>query len=170
MKLVRPSIEWEQEHQKYVEEWDQPRMVPSSFALDGHNSYKEFLEALTVREKGNGRWLPSSNYFLVNKAGSVLAMVDIRHELNEHLINLGGHIGYSVRPSERRKGYATLILAEALKKCRELNITRVLVTCDADNIGSAKTILNNGGVEDKRFIEEDGSVTRRFWIDNGRID
>ncbi|WP_430789013.1 GNAT family N-acetyltransferase [Virgibacillus flavescens] len=170
MKLVRPSIEWGHEHQKYVEEWDQPSMVPSSFSLDGHDSYKEFLEALADREKGNERWLPSSNYFLINEADRVVAMVDIRHELNEHLFNIGGHIGYSVRPSERRKGYATLILAEALKKCKELNITRVLVTCDADNVGSAKTILNNGGVEDSHFIEEDGDMKRRFWIENRRIN
>ncbi|MDY0404378.1 GNAT family N-acetyltransferase [Virgibacillus sp. 179-BFC.A HS] len=102
---------------------------------------------------------------MVNEQDRVLAMVDIRHELGGNLYHVGGHIGYSVRPSERRKGYATRILAEALKKCKELGITRVLVTCNKDNnIGSAKTILNNGGVEDEAFVEEDGNVVRRFWI------
>ena len=109
--------------------------------------------------------MPSTNYFLVNENDRVLAMVDIRHELTDYLRNVGGHIGYGVRPVERRKGHATRILAEALKKCSELGIQRVLVTCNADNIGSVKTILKNGGVEDKSFIEEDGTVIRRFWIE-----
>ncbi|ASN03559.1 GNAT family N-acetyltransferase [Virgibacillus necropolis] len=166
MRLVRPSIEWEKEHQDYAAEWGSSRMVPSSYSLDGHESYKDYLNALATREKGNDHWLPSSNYFLVNDQDRVLAMVDIRHDLNDFLFNVGGHIGYSVRPSERRKGYATLILAEALKKCKKLKIDRVLVTCDEDNIGSANTILNNGGIEDKSFPEEDGNVKRRFWIEN----
>ncbi len=71
-----------------------------------------------------------------------------------------------MRPAERRKGYATRILAEALKKCDALGIKKVLVTCNADNIGSAKTIVKNGGVEAKSFIEEDGTVIRRFWIES----
>lgn len=166
MRLVRPSIEWEKEHQDYVAEWGQSRMVPSSFSLTGHNCYEDYLTALAIREKGNDRWLPSTNYFLVSDQDYILALVDIRHELNDFLLNVGGHIGYSVRPSERRKGYATRILAKALEKCKELNMTRVLVTCDEDNIGSAKTILNNGGVEDESFPEADGNVKRRFWIEN----
>ena len=101
----------------------------------------------------------------MDETDRVLAMVDIRHSLTDYLHNVGGHIGYGVRPAERRKGYATLILAEALKKCDELGINRVLVTCNDDNIGSAKTIVKNGGIEDKSFIEEDGTVVRRFWIE-----
>lgn len=166
MRLVRPSMEWEKEHQDYVAEWGPSRVVPSSYSLAEHDDYKGYLQALEIREKGNDRWLPSSNYFLVTDQDRILAMVDIRHALNDFLLNVGGHIGYSVRPSERRKGYATRILAEALEKCRELNLTRVLVTCDEDNIGSAKTILNNGGVEDESFAEADGNVKRRFWIEN----
>lgn len=166
IRLARPGIEWKKEHEDYVREWDQSRMIPSSFNLDGHESYEAYLEALAIRESGNGKWLPSTNYFLVDEHDRVLAMVDIRHELNDHLLHAGGHIGYSVRPCERRKGYATRILAEALLKCKELGIHRVLVTCDADNIGSAKTILHNGGIEDSSFTEDDGNVVRRFWIDN----
>ncbi|WP_404457305.1 GNAT family N-acetyltransferase [Oceanobacillus kapialis] len=166
MRLVRPSIVWEKEHQQYVEEWDSSRMIPSSFNLTAYETYEDYLKGLRERESGQGKWVPSSNYFLVNDDDRVLAMVDIRHELTEHLLNIGGHVGYSVRPSERRKGYATKILSEALVKCKSLQISHVLVTCDEDNIGSAKTIMNNGGVEDKSYTDTDGTIKRRFWIDN----
>ena len=165
MRLVRPSIEWKKEHEDYMKEWDDSRMTPSSFNLAGYENYEAYLEALKTRESGDGKWVPCTNYFLVDENNRVLAMVDIRHVLTDYLRNVGGHIGYGVRPAERRKGHATLILSEALKKCGKLGIDRVLVTCDADNIGSAKTILKNGGVEDKSFIEEDGTVIRRFWIE-----
>ena len=90
-------------------------------------------------------------------------MIDIRHSLNEHLFNFGGHIGYSVRKSERRKGYATRMLALALEECRRLGILRVLVTCDSENIASERTILINGGVLENT-VPEDGRFTRRYWI------
>jgi predicted acetyltransferase len=63
-----------------------------------------------------------------------------------HILLSGGHIGFGVRPSERRNGYGAKMLALALEKCRELAIEKALVTCDAENIGSAKTIMKNGGV------------------------
>ncbi|WP_047981492.1 GNAT family N-acetyltransferase [Ornithinibacillus contaminans] len=164
MRLVRPSEEWEREHKAYVEEWGPDRMVPSSFSLAGFDSYDAYLVELGKRESGTGQWLPCTNYFLVNDRKRIVAMVDIRHELNDHLYRVGGHIGYGVRPSERKKGYATLILAMALEKCKELGIEKVLVTCDEDNIGSAKVILANGGIEDKPELNTDEKVTRRFWI------
>jgi predicted acetyltransferase len=163
MRLERPSQEWEKEHRTYIDEWGPSRMIPSSFNLEGMDSYEEYLVELAKRESGHGQWLPCSNYFLVNEEDRILAMIDIRHELNDYLYRFGGHIGYSVRPSERKKGYATLILKKGLEKCKELGIDKVLVTCDEDNIGSAKVILNNNGVEDYQEKENDG-VVRRFWI------
>ena len=140
-------------------------MTPFSFNLAGYENYDAYLEALQIRDSGDENRAPSTNYFLVDENNRVLAMVDIRHNLTDYLYNVGGHIGYSVRPAERRKGHSTRILAEALKICDELGIYRVLVTCNDDNIGSAKTIIKNGGVEDKSFMEEDGTVVRRFWIE-----
>ena len=95
----------------------------------------------------------------------VVGMIDIRHDLNEYLHQFGRHIGYGVRPSERRKGYATRMLAEALKVTDKLGIKSVLVTCNEENIGSAKTIQHNGSREDVSRTEEDGTVVRRFWIE-----
>ena len=89
--------------------------------------------------------------------------VNIRHYLNESLYKSGGHIGDGIRPSERKKGYATAMIGLALEKCKELGINKVLMTCDKTNIGSAKSIINNGGVLESEF-EEDGVVEQRYWI------
>ena len=90
-------------------------------------------------------------------------MIDIRHRLNEYLLQFGGNIGYSVRPSQRRKGYATEMLALALEECRKLGLDRALVTCDKTNIGSAKTIQKNGGILENEVLEGD-RITQRYWI------
>ena len=71
---------------------------------------------------------------------------EIRHKLNESLLKNGGHIGDGVRPSERRKGYATEMIRLALEECKKIGIDRVLMVCYKDNIGSRKSIINNGGV------------------------
>ncbi|WP_208589975.1 GNAT family N-acetyltransferase [Gracilibacillus suaedae] len=96
---------------------------------------------------------------------TIIGVVNIRHRLSEMLLAIGGHIGYGIRPSERKKGYATKILELALLEAKKIGITRALVTCDADNIGSLKAILKNGGIEDGDYVEDDGNVVKRFWIE-----
>lgn len=164
MRLVRPSLEWKEEHEAYMKEWDEERMTPSSFHLKEGIPYEDYLKELAKREAGHDKWLPCTNYFLVDDTDRVVGMIDIRHDLNEYLHQVGGHVGYGIHPSERRKGYATWMLAEALKLTDTLGINSVLITCNEENIGSAKTIQNNGGVEDESFTEDDGTVVRRFWI------
>lgn len=83
--------------------------------------------------------------------------------MNEYLLSYGGHIGYSVRRSERKKGYATEMLKLALKECEGLGITKVLLTCDKDNIASAKTIIKNEGILENE-VQEEGGITQRYWI------
>ena len=92
-----------------------------------------------------------------------MGAVNIRHRLNEELFRTGGHIGDGVRPSERRKGVATRMIALALEECRKLGIHRVLMVCDKDNVGSAGSIRNNSGVLENE-IEVDGVVRQRYWI------
>ena len=89
--------------------------------------------------------------------------MDIRHSLNEALLLDGGHIGDGVRPSERRKGYATAMIALALDECRKLGIEKVLMVCNKENPGSAKSIQNNGGVLENE-INVEGETVQRYWI------
>ena len=93
----------------------------------------------------------------------LVGAVDIRHSLNEALLLDGGHIGDGVRPSERRKGYATEMIALALDECRKLGIEKVLMVCNKENTGSAKSIQNNGGVLENE-INVEGETVQRYWI------
>ena len=93
----------------------------------------------------------------------LVGMINIRHTLNEYLYNYGGHIGYSVRKIERRKGYAKEMLKIALEECIKLGIEKVLITCDVDNIASAKTIKSCGGILENE-VPNDGRLNQRYWI------
>ncbi len=110
-------------------------------------------------------WVPSSTYWLV-RGSRILGSCNLRHRLTEALRDFGGHIGYSVRPLERRKGYATLLLKLALEKARQLGISRALVTCDKNNAASVRVIQKNGGLMDSEsYSAQAGRVTQRYWID-----
>lgn len=166
MRLERPSLQWAAEHIAYMNEWDQERMTPSSFHLLEDIPYEMYLEDMAAKEAGLDNRMLNTNYFLI--AGErIVGMVNIRHGLNDYLHQIGGHIGYGIRPSERRNGYATHLLSEALHVTDQLGIRSVLVTCNEDNTASAKVIINNGGVEDESFTEPHGNVVRRFWIERG---
>jgi predicted acetyltransferase len=94
--------------------------------------------------------------------GEYLGRISLRHELNDLLHEWGGHIGYVVRPSARRQGYASAALAQMLTLCRERGMAEVLVTCDVDNVASRRIIEGNGGrYEDTRMGK------RRYWIPLG---
>jgi predicted acetyltransferase len=104
----------------------------------------------------------ATNWWIVEDA-TYLGAISLRHTLNDFLLDAGGHIGYGVRPTARRRGLATWALRGVLPKARQLGLTRVLLTCDDKNVGSARIIENNGGVlEDVRDTVL-GRI-RRYWI------
>lgn len=110
-------------------------------------------------------WGPGSTYWLV-RGGRILGICNVRHRLNDFLRTYGGHVGYSIRPSERGKGYGTFQLRLALDKARDRGIERALITCDNDNLASAGVIRNNGGVFDGEGPNpNNGKITQRYWIE-----
>ena len=167
--LVKPDLSYADEIIKYKEEsLAESPIINGSAGLDRLSSIEDWLKELKKRScedtvpKG---LVPSSTYLGVReKDNYIVGMIDIRHYLNEYLTQVGGHIGYGVRKTERNKGYAKQMLKLALEKCKELKIKKVLITCDEDNIASEKVILSaNAKFEDIRNV--DGENKKRFWID-----
>ena len=109
--------------------------------------------------------VPASEYLAIRKSDNKLVgLVSLRRELNDYLEKFGGHIGYSVRRSERRKGYATQMLEIALLECKTFSIPKVLVTCDKNNIASETVIKLNGGVFESETVDPEGVTLKRYWI------
>ena len=168
LKLVLPTVEYKAEIMNYKREF-----IENGDSMDGtgglrnskdfeewYSAVRDNLKEETVREG----LVPATIFIAIsNDDGRLIGMIDIRHRLNDYLLNFGGHIGYSVRKSERQKRYATEMLALALAECMKLNIKRVLITCDRDNVASAKTIINNGGILENEILEGNG-ITQRYWI------
>ncbi|MGN2338750.1 GNAT family N-acetyltransferase [Clostridium cagae] len=169
LKLVLPNVEYKEILMDYKKEFiKNGDSIDGSAGLANSKSFEEWYKAFkdnlneeTVRDA----LVPATTYLALDESGKLIGMIDIRHRLNEYLLNFGGHIGYSVRKLERRKGYATEMLKLALKKSIELNIKEVLITCDKENIASAKTIISSGGVlENEIFDPNDNTITQRYWI------
>lgn len=172
INLIFPAIEHKQAVLDYRQEWldYEPGIgINGSWGLQRkeYEDYEKWLsdiEKLIIGQSNNANINVPATTYLAFCDNKIVGNIQIRHYLNGYLLNTYGHIGYGVRPSERRKGYATRMLAMALDKCRELGIEKVLVSCDKDNTGSVKTILKNGGVFEKDFTEEDGNNVRQYWI------
>jgi predicted acetyltransferase len=109
-------------------------------------------------------WVLCTNLWWVDDTGYIGRM-SIRHELNDWLSEVGGHIGYDVRRSRRREGHATAMLAAALDVARDLGIDRALLTCDEDNVGSRLVIERNGGV-----LEDTRQGKLRYWVPTAPVD
>jgi predicted acetyltransferase len=109
--------------------------------------------------------VPQSTFWLVHDGQRILGCSRLRHTLNAFLEEEGGHIGYDVRPSERRRGYGTLLLRLTLDKARDLGLKRVLITADTPNIASWRIIEKNGGVlQSEELSLHTGELLRKYWI------
>lgn len=164
MEFRRLTINDETLFMEYFNAWgeEQESIVPSATNFKRYKSFQDFINNLEEREKSFE--VINTTLFLIED-GKIIGSSNIRHYLNDFLMNYGGHVGYGVRPDMRGQGYASKILNKSLKFLKSLNVDKALITCDEDNIASRKVILNNGGVQDQSHIREDGGVTNRFWID-----
>ena len=127
--------------------------------------WSEYLEILHDESIGTnlkeGR-VPAT-FLIAENDGNLVGRTSIRHELNDFLLSVGGHIGYGVRPSYRRQGFATEILRQSLAFMYGFGVTKVLVTCDEYNLGSIRVIESQGGILENK-VEFEGTLKRRYWI------
>ena len=168
--LVKPSVEYAEEIKKYRQEF-----LDAGDSMDGCGPMRriedpeEYIKTCAEyedKQTAPSHLVPATQLFLIRKSDNKLVgMLQVRHCFNDYLEKYAGHIGYSVRPSERRKGYAKEMLKMALPFCREIGLDRVLITCIDGNIGSEKTILANGGVYESTVHEPNiDRYLKRFWI------
>src|SRR3989344_5170284 len=174
MELVEPSAEYKDSFIAAVKEFKTDAEFPLQKGWYHELSIEEleakfdsFVAGQLAHARGKSLpegYVPQTNYWLVDN-GEFIGGVRIRHRLTEHLEQIGGHIGYVIRPSKRRQGYGKKILELALQKAKELGVERVRITCDADNEPSRKIIEGNGGVFDSSIPNFDTSVDKlRYWI------
>lgn len=139
-------------------------------ALDQYADFDAWLAAIrNLKDPATtpAGLVPATQYLALDEQEHLVGMTNLRHHLNDYLLAYGGHIGYSVLPSQRQNGYATQMLHLTLEKAKERGIAKVRICCDRYNAASAKTIRANGGVlEDELFDSSDGTLTQRYWIQN----
>lgn len=173
-ELIYPDLEHKEEVLAMLEEirvvdaglrWQYSGMS----SLEKYDNYEDWLKKVMQESTGQNLApdrVPASTYIMINKDNNkVVGIVNIRHQLNEYLLNYAGHIGYSIRPSERQKGLGTLQLKLALEISKSLGIQKVLITCDTENEGSAKVIENCQG-QLENIVPNGEFSTKRYWLNN----
>jgi predicted acetyltransferase len=173
IELIRPTVDLFDSWAAAVGEFGdghidgsglQAPVTPDRATLDALIEKSERLSDTSIRPDEG---LVHNDLYWIIDDGEVVGFVSFRHELNDWLEQFGGHIGYGVRASRRRRGYAAAALRLTLDRARELGLDRVLLTCDDDNVGSFRTIEGAGGVLENRVeaAEAGNPDVRRYWIE-----
>jgi predicted acetyltransferase len=165
LKLVKLNEIYKEQFFDMMEEWTSTneKIVPYAIIKIDYHYFDIYIKNLDNKKEGKNL-VPSSVYFcLDDEINKFVGAVDIRHYLNDSLKEVGGHIGDGIRPSLRNRGYGTKMISLALEKCKNMGIQSVLMTCDKDNIASARTIIKNGGILENE-IKYNGKIVQRYWI------
>jgi len=163
MQLVKPNLKYKDSFLNGIKELQDEgnNILPTPWVAH----FDEYVARFDNEEKGINLpegYVSHSRFWLIDNE-EFIGHVDIRHKLTDSLLNFGGHIGYAIVPSKRKMGYGTKILEMALPLAKDLGINKILITCNDDNIASAKIIEKNGGVLENK-IDHEGVIKRRYWI------
>lgn len=175
--LEEPSLERKDEIIEYLDEF-----VKYNSNINGTGSLDKIYDGYTFEEalerclnmkneeyaKSINR-VPGKTFLLIRKNDNkIVGTINIRWNLSEKMLKFGGHIGYGIRPTERRKGYNKIQLYLVLLEAQKLNLDKVMLDCSVDNLGSDKTIKALGGILERRELDEsDNTMTNVYWINVG---
>ena len=174
MKLVMPSPEYAEDIRAFRQEF-----LDAGSSCDGQGALRRtpdplewirLCEQFRHPETVPAPYVDATQFLYVREEDHrIVGMLQVRHRLNERLEKYDGHIGYSVRPSERRKGYAKSMLAAALPFCWQLGLDRVMISCLEGNEGSRRAILANGGTYENTVTDpETGERIERYWVEKNK--
>lgn len=168
LKLVLPRVDHKSQVMDYKREFieNKDRLYGSGGLKNAKNFNEWYISVCNNKRRETLRQgLSTQTTYLAIRIEDayLIGFITIRHHLNDFLIKSGGHIDYSVRKSQRNKGYASEMLGLGLKKCKELEMKNILITCEKNNIASLKTIIKNGGKLENEIKEKD-KISQNYWI------
>lgn len=167
MQLIEPSVKLKEQYLQALKEAANETDETQLNKPKEGQAFEQFVQMLRDYAVGKNLpegWVPDTTLWLVT-GEELIGRVSIRHHLTQSLLQKGGHIGYYIRPGKRNRGYGKNILALALPIARSIGLTKVLITCDEDNLASIKIIEANGGIlENIIEIKKGQPKTRRYWI------
>ena len=162
LELVLPTLALEAAYQDCEADFQR---AGETFLGNAGTNYPRFVARCEAYEQVAEGYVPQLDFFLLRDGATILGRSGLRLWLNPDLEDIGGHIGYRIRPSERRKGYGTRLLAMTLAEARLRGLNDVLLTCDSDNIGSRRIIEHNGGqLASEGVSPQSGVLVARYWI------
>jgi predicted acetyltransferase len=175
MQLIKPSIKYKKSFLNALIEYQREEQSEKHGRYEHYhsldkvilqNDFQSYVKKELLKEKGIGLpdgYVPESVLWLVDN-NEFIGKINVRHKLTKDLIKMGGHIGYDIRPSKRRLGYGKIMLKLALIEAKKIGISKIMVTCNFDNIPSKKIIEKNKGI-----LQDQLGTKLRYWIELATI-